>query len=471
MLATANSSNQGPRLGGQDVDSNYQRFAFRLCYYFLIILFIIPILLCYTAVACPSYTYPPAHYSALRLRVSRSEHPGRGNIHNEKVFIAASLYDPTGELARGAWGSSIVQLITLLGEENVFLSIYENEIKDKDESGRRRDTDKKSRGRLALAELSDRIPCNKSIVYESLDLDQLPSVTIPTTGENHVKRITYLAETRNRALRPLENDSDNDEMAMTVTTRFDKLLFLNDVAFDPIDALQLLFSTNADSNGITQYRAACAVDFINPAKFYDTYATRDQEGYSMGLPFFPWFSTAGSGRSRQAVLAGSDSVPVRSCWGGMVSFDARYFQNGSSLVPAAAGGLPARFRALTDPDYSWDASECCLIHADIQRPRNDDGSSTELEAGVYMNPFVRVAYDRTTLSWLSTTRRIERLYSGVQRIGSYLIGLPWFNPRREDQVGGSDGFCGRRGRGLQVVVPRREGKKGWQTIPVARDMA
>jgi hypothetical protein len=82
-----------------------------------------------------------------------------------------------------------------------------------------------------------------------------------------------------------------------------------------------------------------------------------------------------------------------------------------------------------------------------------------------MNPFVRVAYDTTTLSWLSTTRQFEGLYSGVQRIGNYLVGLPWFNPRREDQVGGFDGFCRRRGRGLQVVTPRREGKKGWQTIP------
>ncbi|KAL3444772.1 cryptococcal mannosyltransferase 1-domain-containing protein [Aspergillus insuetus] len=408
--------------------------------------------------AYPSYTHPPAHYTSLRRQVSQSEHPGRGNIRNEKVFIAASLYDPSGELARGAWGFSILQLITLLGEENVFLSIYENEIKNKDENGPPQSSTSKqsSAARLALEHLGHRVPCNKSIVYESLDLDQLPTVVIPATGEKRVKRITYLAETRNRALRPLDSDRDGDE-----TVRFDKLLFLNDVAFDPIDALQLLFSTHADSNGIAQYRAACAVDFINPFKFYDTYATRDHEGYSMGLPFFPWFSNAGSGRSREAVLAGSDSVPVRSCWGGMVAFDARYFQNASSLIPAAGGDLPARFRALADSDYRWDASECCLIHADIQRPRNGE----DLETGVYMNPFVRVAYDTTTLSWLLTTRQFEGLYSGVQRIGNYLVGLPWFNPRREDQVGGFDGFCGRRGRGLQVVTPRREGKKGWQTIP------
>jgi hypothetical protein len=189
-----------------------------------------------------------------------------------------------------------------------------------------------------------------------MDLDQLPTVVIPTTGEKRVKRITYLAETRNRALRPLNSNgnsngnSDSEEMKLATRTRFDKLLFLNDVAFDPIDALQLLFSTNVDSNGIAQYRAACAVDFINPFKFYDTYPTRDLDGYSMGLPFFPWFSSAGSERSRQAVLAGSDSVPVRSCWGGMVAFDARYFQNENGLTDAA-GDLPARFRVLTDSNH------------------------------------------------------------------------------------------------------------------------
>jgi hypothetical protein len=369
--------------------------------------------------------------------------------------IAASLYDPTGELARGAWGSSILQLITLLGEGNVFVSIYENEIEHRDKGGPRGNTRQQSTSaRLALEKLSARIPCNKSIVYERLDLDQLPTVVIPATGEKRVKRITYLAETRNLALRPFDSssDSDSDEIRSTMAARFDKLLFLNDMAFDPIDALQFLFSTNADSNGVAQYRAASAVDFINPFKFYDTYTTRDLEGYSMGLPFFPWFSSAGSGRSRKAVLAGSDNVPVRSCWGGMVAFDARYFQNTSSLISAAegeaaaAGDLPARFRALTDPDYRCDASKCCLIHADIQRPQNNDG---EVETGVYMNPLVRVAYDTTTLSWLSTTRRVERLYAVVQRIGNYFVGLPWFNPRREDQVGGFDGFCGCRGRGFR----------------------
>ncbi|RDW93604.1 glycosyltransferase family 69 protein [Aspergillus mulundensis] len=454
-------------LGPAFAQPRYRRVCFRLAYYVSVLLSAILLLVVLFSTCFPSYTHLPPHYLSLRERVSSSNYPGRGNPRNETVFIAASLYDPTGQLARGHWASSILQLIDLLGEDNVFLSIYENDSGDE--------------GEAALKELDDRVPCNRSIVYEHLDIDELPKVTIPG-GEERVKRITYLAETRNRALRPLDKP----------TTRYDKLLYLNDVAFDPVDALQLLFSTNIDDNGVAQYRAACAVDFINPFKFYDTYATRDLDGYSMGLPFFPWFSDTGNGQSRKDVIAGKDAVPVRSCWGGMVAFDAQFFQQDTRTnVEIAGDSLPARFRALRDENLFWDGSECCLIHADIQKPlHTEEGDEkNQVETGIYMNPFVRVAYDTKTLSWLWTTRRFESLYTLVHNIGDHLVGLPWFNARLGEvpgetvqdeivvfdekgegslqpieRVARHDAFCGRPG--LQVVQPREEGKKGWQTIPM-----
>ncbi|KAL4995080.1 cryptococcal mannosyltransferase 1-domain-containing protein [Aspergillus recurvatus] len=446
---------------------SYRRVLFRLAYCVFVVLSAILVLVLLFSTCFPSYTRPPPHYSSLRNQVLKLDHSGRGNLRNETVFIAASLYDPHGHLARGHWASSVLQLIDLLGEDKVFLSIYESDSGDEGES--------------ALKELDARVPCNKSIVYEHLDLDELPKVTIPG-GAERVKRIAYLAETRNRALRPLDKP----------TTRFDKLLYLNDVAFDPVDALQLLFSTNIGGDGVTQYRAACAVDFINPFKFYDTYATRDLEGYSMGLPFFPWFSDSGNGQSRRDVLAGKDAVPVRSCWGGMVAFDAHFFQKDTRAnVEIAGDNLPARFRALHDEDLFWDGSECCLIHADIQKPlhMNAEDDEAQVETGIYMNPFVRVSYDTNTLSWLWTTRHFEKLYTLIHNIGDHFVGLPWYNARLEEipgetvqdtivafdekgegslqtveRVARHDAFCGRPG--LQVVVPRGEGKKGWQTIPM-----
>lgn len=412
------------------------------------------VLICLTGLFWPSYTHLPPHYKTLRNQVQSSGFPGRGNIDNQKIFIAAVLYDPEGTIANGRWGDAILQLIELLGEQNVFLSIYENN------SGQE--------GENALQALADRVTCNRLIVSEpGLSLGSVPRVAIPG-GDMRIRRIDYLAEVRNRALRPLQSAN------MT----YDKILYLNDVIFDPVEALQLLFCTNADVDGIAQYRAACAVDFSNAFKFYDTYATRDLEGYGIGLPFYPWFTTAGKAQSRQDVLEGRDAVRVRSCWGGMVAFDARFFQ---SLDPV-------RFRA--DSEIFWDASECCIIHADLRDAMPTLEKSHN--SGSYMNPFVRVAYDARSHSWLWTTRRFERLYPFIHNILSHLVGFPRYNPRRTEVSGqkimdtlwvpgdgkgkegkvrtaereaGNDGFCGRRG--LEVLVEKRmSGQDGFEPIKV-----
>lgn len=443
----------------------------------------------------PSYTTLPVHYQALRGRALATGE-GRANPNNEKVFIAASIYDKGGHLVNGDWGIAVLNLIELLGYENVFLSIYEN--------------DSGSDAGAALRDFERKIKCTNKLVFEEhLDLDEIPKITLPD-GTKRTKRIEYLAEVRNRALRPLD-ESDS--------LRFDKLLYLNDVFFNPIDAAQLLFSTNIDETGRAVYRAACAVDFINPFKFYDTFATRDLEGYSMGVPFYPWFSGAGKGASRQDVLDEKDAVRVKSCWGGMVAFDANRFQFAGPTTPAEStatvdfdpgtdrnlnwhwsdpnfappiesrsASLPIRFRAETD--LFWDASECCLIHADIQSV--EDTQEQGADTGIYMNPFIRVAYSSRTLRWLGVTRRFERLFSIPHSLVNHLVGLPWFNPRRTEigeeihkntvwvpnatDVGGgffqeverhvgNGGFCGMRK--LQVIKENpSEGEKNWEFVPV-----
>lgn len=247
-----------------------------------------------------------------------------------------------------------------------------------------------------------------------------------------MKRIAFLAEVRNRALRPLEANP---------SAHYDRVLFINDVMFNPIDAIHLLFSTNIDTSGRAQYGAVCAVDFINAFKFYDTFATRDFEGYAMGIPFFPWFTDAGNGISRRDVLDQKDAVRVRACWGGMTAFEAKWFlethpeglvSGGPSLdAEAALNVSPLRFRYEEDP--FWDASECCLVHADLTYLRH--GRNITTHSGIFTNPYVRVAYDSRTLSWLPLTRRTERLYSFVHNTLNHLIGMPYPNPRRLEQPG------------------------------------
>lgn len=63
------------------------------------------------------------------------------------MFIAANIVDE--ELIRGSWGRRVVELVDLLGRDNVFLSIYEN--------------DSGPGTRAALSELSKKVQCECSL--------------------------------------------------------------------------------------------------------------------------------------------------------------------------------------------------------------------------------------------------------------------------------------------------------------------
>lgn len=95
----------------------------------------------------PSYTYRPAHYRALRQWSEGSDQPGRANINNHKIFIAASIYEEAGELTAGAWGKAVLDLVDLLGPQNVYLSIYEN---DADEISRQSLNDMRKKATCTL---------------------------------------------------------------------------------------------------------------------------------------------------------------------------------------------------------------------------------------------------------------------------------------------------------------------------------
>jgi hypothetical protein len=230
-------------------------------------------------------------------------------------------------------------------------------------------------------------------------------------------------------LRPLDtvdHDGKTEYRTETGTRKFDKLLFVNDVVFSPKDAMDLLFATNISPDGQTQYQAACAMDFINPVKFYDTFATRDSEAYRLGVPFFPWFTRAGQAGSRHDVLRGTDAVRVKSCWGGMVAFEAKWFQQHQLDEKTR----PLRFRY--EMGLFWDASECCLIHADLEDLANKGGA---VGTRIYVNPFIRVAYDAKTFGWLEFSRRFERLYTIPHTIVNWLVNMPFPSLRRLELPG------------------------------------
>jgi len=129
----------------------------------------------------------------------------------------------------------------------------------------------------------------------------------------------------------------------------------------------------ATNNG--NYAAACALDFSVPPLYYDTFALRDSSGAPTVSMTWPYFH---SSRSRSDLTASGD-VLVKSCWNGMVAFDAAPFYPTST-----SPGL--KFRGLPDSlaQSHLEASECCLIHMD---------NKLSAEKGVYLNPNVRVTYN------------------------------------------------------------------------------
>lgn len=341
---------------------------------------------------------------------------------HESVYIAANIVD--GDLIKGPWGQSLLQLVDLIGKDRVFVSIY----------GGPSD---------ALKELEAKLPCEKSIVSqdaEPIPFSDIPHTKLPT-GESRIKRIAYLAEVRNKALAPLD----------TLTKRYDRVLFINDVLFHPMDAVRLLWGTNVNADGKAEYKAVCGSDFATSWKYYDTFATRDLEGYSIGVPIFPWFTGEGNAVTRKDVLAGKDAVRVKSCWGGMVAFDGRYFQRDLTnnqpdqhlnIPPRTsaieAPSLPLRFRS--EPEPFVDSSECCLIHSDIIAlptfPSTSHASKKDSWGdGIFMNPYVRVAYDSHSFRHIWIAKRFERLFALPQGIINKLAHMPISNPRRTEKEG------------------------------------
>jgi len=128
-------------------------------------------------------------------------------------------------------------------------------------------------------------------------------------------------------------------------------------------------------------------------------------------------------------LAQKDAVRVKSCWGGMVAFEARWFQPEKHATQSMQA--PLRFRA--ENETYWDASERCLLQADLTALAPEELAFGE--TGIYMNPYVRVAYSEATFDCLSFAKRFERLYPPIQAALNWLSRRPNFNPRRLERAG------------------------------------
>ncbi|KAL2419539.1 hypothetical protein ABEF95_002072 [Exophiala dermatitidis] len=282
-------------------------------------------------------------------------------LQNQKIFICAQFWT-NAKVIHERWGQALLDLVEVLGKDNVHVSIYESGSLD---------NTKEILGYLDKALDDHKIP--RTVVLDPtthadviaagpLDEQGNPRpgwIQTPTAGAGkELRRIPYLARLRNKAMQPLIDLHSKGH-------NFDKILFLNDVVFRPSDVLSLL-ATNQGS-----FSAACALDFYSPPAYYDTFVLRDSEGDGTIMASFPYFRSLDS---RQALLEGR-AARVSSCWNGMITMDTTPFYEG------------LRFRALADSLASKhvEASECCLIHTDL-------ASMSLASSGIYLNPAVRVGY-------------------------------------------------------------------------------
>ncbi|KAI8306793.1 Alpha-1,3-mannosyltransferase CMT1 [Colletotrichum sp. SAR11_240] len=324
-----------------------------------------------------------------------SRHPG-----NETFFIA-SIHRNNGALLAHPISSNVLKLIDYLGPDRVHFSAVESGSKD----------DTKARlsslqEQLNAKGVSNTIILGKTAPEQLAEIHDRPPPSSgfgppppgwtwnPHENQFDMRRVTYLARERNRAMAPLA------ELLASQDRRFDKVIWLNDVVFETRE-VHMLLGTRGGA-----YAAACAMDFILWPYYYDTFALRDDAGLKTASWYWPWFHSPRARASAEAM----EPVEVKSCWNGMVVFDAAPFYD---------GGL--RFRGVEDSLAAMhlEGSECCLIHADNPLGR---------EKGVWLNPNVRVGYnekvfeetkmDRFPTAWAAVVgfwaNRYLRVRNGIQ---------------------------------------------------------
>lgn len=309
----------------------------------------------------------------IQRALSRSRTAEIPPLGHEKIFIASIHW--TDELVlRTHWMAAVLDLAKQLGPPNVFVSIYESGSLDNTKGALREldaQLDNAGIGRRVILDETMRIEVTNQWPAETgwVSMPQDKWVHSSWTewakvpkGKMVPRRIPYLASLRNRVLEPLYQMQESGQ-------RFDKILFLNDVAFTVDDVRTLLGTRDGD------YAAACSLDFKRPPKVYDTFALRDSDGHEPLMETWPYFRAK---TSRAAIMAGQPAQ-VTSCWNGMVVMDAEPFYDQSH---------PLIFRGIPDglSLAHLEGSECCLIHAD---------NTLSITKGVWINPNVRVGYNTT----------------------------------------------------------------------------
>lgn len=180
----------------------------------------------------PHVTLPSSSLESSTLPPLTSQSPP-----NSVLFVAANLYNSEAILPQ--FTSSLIELAKTIGQDNIFISIYESNSNDKTK---------------AMLSQFDETLTNQSIPHH---------IEMAST-HNHIgvsgafNRIEFLADLRNKVYKSLDVAP-----GINYKPRVNRVLWLNDVLFKSSDALTLL-----NTNG-GHYDLACGLDYV-PIGFYDT---------------------------------------------------------------------------------------------------------------------------------------------------------------------------------------------------------
>lgn len=139
------------------------------------------------------------------------------DVRGQKLFIA-SIHWNNEPILRSNWNLAVINLVDYFGAENVYVSIYESGSWDESkEALKALDNDLERKGVRRTVKLNETTHADELRQQASDGWVQTPR------GKKELRRIPYLSKLRNLALEPLNNLGDG--------TKFDKVLFLNDVVF------------------------------------------------------------------------------------------------------------------------------------------------------------------------------------------------------------------------------------------------
>ena len=138
---------------------------------------------------------------------------------SSKLFISSTHWNNEPAL-RGFWNKAVVDLAHHVGPDNLYVSVYESGSWDNS-----KDALKQLDKELSILGVHRTIVLDETTHEDEITKTPSQSGWIDTPrGRKELRRIPFLSRLRNLTLKPMIELADNG-------TRFDKVLFLNDVAF------------------------------------------------------------------------------------------------------------------------------------------------------------------------------------------------------------------------------------------------